>query len=96
MSDIKLASFWGPGVIMAFAVGLVLGFAMTQSYINKAITNFEQTLKIVSPVLSQSERLEAESRFARMRTRQDYVDLLATLNQDAKRGALEIPGFEPW
>jgi hypothetical protein len=46
--------------------------------------------------MSSYERDDVRSRFARIRTKSDYVAVLSTLEQKARQNSLEIPKFSVW
>jgi hypothetical protein len=66
------------------------------NYINSALLNYHQALRVVSPYLNEQERLTVESQFAQIRTRQDYVDILDKLDRVAQEHGQKAPQFQAW
>jgi hypothetical protein len=65
-------------------------------YINKGITHFNQCKTIVSPYISEQNRLELQSKFAMIRNRKDYVYLLDNMEQIANKNKVPLPTFKVW
>ena len=68
----------------------------SRNYINSAITHFQQMSSIVKPYLDRQQENQIVSEFAQIKNKQDYVNVIAKLEQLAKKNNLEIPEFEPW
>jgi hypothetical protein len=75
----------------------IFGFrSLSITYTTGAIDHFEQSFAICLPFMSPHERDDVRSRFARIRTKSDYVAVLSTLEQKARQNSLEIPKFSVW
>jgi hypothetical protein len=66
------------------------------TYTTGAIDHFEQSFAICLPFMSAQERDDVRSRFARIRTKNDYVSVLSILEQKARDHNIEIPKFSVW
>jgi hypothetical protein len=66
------------------------------SYINSADVHYHQVLRVVSPYLGPHEQAQAESDFAQIASREDYVKVLSRLEKVAKDNGRTVPKFDPW
>lgn len=67
-----------------------------QSYINSAITYFNQSIKIVSPFVDEIELRKLDSNFSQIKTPKDYQAILKHLETIAEKNEVKLPGFEVW
>jgi hypothetical protein len=65
-------------------------------YINSADAHYHQVLRIAAPYFNQLEREQIESDFALVASRDDYVRLLARLENQCKAQGRTVPPFDPW
>jgi hypothetical protein len=80
----------------AFCISSLFVRTAKVQYIDSAISHYHQTLHVVSPHLDVHEQLQAESEFAQISTRADYVLLLTRLENEGKKHNLKVPKFDPW
>jgi len=66
------------------------------SYINSAISNYHQTLRVALPYIGEQERLVLDSQFAQIKTRQDYLSILERLDKVAADHGQNVPHFTAW
>jgi len=87
------------------AFSLIAGIAVSAScfvgasrerYINSAISNFKQSLTICAPAMTSAEVNQFESRFAAIRTRADYVEVLARIHDSCGEQKPLLPPFDVW
>jgi hypothetical protein len=90
------SAFWTISVFfMAFVFSLFIN-TISVSYETRAITHYNQLLRIVSPNLTSSQILQYESRFARIRTRGDFAVLISELEATAHKNGYITPDFQVW
>jgi hypothetical protein len=65
-------------------------------YISQATSHYHQVLRLASPYLDAREQAQAESDFAQIGSRDDYVKLLARLESECKAHGRTVPKFDPW
>jgi hypothetical protein len=66
------------------------------SYVNRAITHFNQLLAISSPYLTPDERLKQISLFAQVHNRDDYFKIVTDLSTVCEQNKLKVPEFSVW
>jgi len=76
------------------SIGFVLQLRM--NYENTAITHFEQSIAIVAPYVETDEEKLFLSRFAQIRNKDDYVEIIRDLEQVAEKNNLTFPDFSVW
>jgi hypothetical protein len=62
-----------------------------ENYINSAITYYYQSLKIVSPFISNSQEEELTSQFSSIKNKEDFVIVTNELKQLANKNKLMLP-----
>jgi hypothetical protein len=80
---------------IAFFAWMVIGNAKAR-YINSAITHYEQSLSIVTPVATEKELAAFKSRFARVASKGDYEAIMSEMAHVGDHGGLKIPDFKAW
>lgn len=70
--------------------------SLMHTYTNTAITYFNQSLNIVLPFISVEEERRFRSEFARISSKNDYVQLVNKLNERAKSNGIQLPKFSIW
>ena len=63
---------------------------------NDLYTNFEQSLDICRPYLTEHQAQVLKSRYAALRTREEYVAITNEMGQVADSNHLRLPDFKPW
>jgi hypothetical protein len=66
------------------------------TYVNGALAHYHQSLKIAAPYVDSQQRLLIESRFAQIRSREDYVNVVGNLETIARDHGQYVPEFSPW
>lgn len=82
-------------------IGVVLGAVifvrfLMHSYVNQAVTHFEQSMRIISPHLDVLEEKKLRSSFASIQNRREYVEVMARIGEIAQRNKKELPKFSAW
>ena len=75
---------------------LVAFLAINIIYTSRAIAHYRQLTAVVGPYISEDEMKVYDSRFAQIRSAQDYVDLTGELVNLGAEYGLTIPEFQPW
>lgn len=82
--------------VIVFSVVTLLSSYARIAYINSAVSHYQQVLRVVSPYLQDTERELLESRFAQIRSKEDYVAIVERLEKTAENHGQFVPKFEPW
>lgn len=82
--------------IMIFFVSLMMFRFLSLSYIDRAITHYEQSLSICLPYLSKEERDLIRSRYSLIKNKNEYIAVIDTLTATAKNHKVEVPPFTAW
>ena len=78
-------------------IGVLFTFDATRTmYTSRAIGHYRQLVALVGPHVSESALQTYESRFAQIRSAQDYTDLTDELLKIGTDNGLILPEFEPW
>lgn len=81
-------------------VTFLLVFSIIQTsqatYINRAITHFNQLSAIAAPYLSEQQRLTSRSAFARISSKADYERVIADLRSVCMKNGVKPPEFSVW
>jgi len=85
-------------LIIVLIFGLIFNIAnnIKISYENAAITHFYQCLDIVSPFISEKENRLYLSKFRRVKTKDNYQEILNSFELYSKPNNLELPKFKIW
>jgi hypothetical protein len=81
---------------MLFILGNFTVLDLEVSASNQAYTYFRQSLDICRPYISEHDSQVFESRFAAIRTRDEYVGITDDLKRIAAPNRLSLPDFKPW
>ena len=82
---------------ITLALAIVIAFSgVRTTYTSRAIGHYRQLTALVGPYISESEMKTYDSRFAQIRSGQDYTDLTRELVELATENGLVIPNFRPW
>ena len=84
------------GLSGLLAASFLLVQSLLGAYCNAAIAHYRQSLAICRPYLEPGEADVIESRFALIRSKDDYVGVLARLDEVADANGVELLEFEPW
>jgi hypothetical protein len=99
-SDMSVAQdrfFRRLALLLLLLLTSIFGFrSLSITYTTGAIDHFEQSFAICLPFMSPQKRDDIRSRFARIRTKGDYVAVLSTLEQRAMQNNVKIPKFSVW
>ncbi len=85
--------------ILLFMVYLLAAFLVEDLKVgtaNEAYTYFRQSMNICRPYISEHEAQLLESRFAALRTREEYIGITDEMKQIAGSNHLNLPDFKPW
>jgi hypothetical protein len=74
------------------AAGMTISFVQA-TYENKAVTYYKQLVAIVGPDISSAQILDFDSRFAQIRTRQDFVSIIDELKKISLDHGRTLPSF---
>lgn len=65
-------------------------------YINSAIRYFNQLFRICAPLIPENDRIKYLSEFARIKSPQEYKNLIENLKKIAKDHEFDVPDFGVW
>jgi hypothetical protein len=65
-------------------------------YSNKIVANFHRTLAVAAPHISSEQRSVYLARFAKVRTRRDFITLLGDLDSVLENNREPRSDFSPW
>ncbi len=77
-----------------FSAGFFFVQLTKESYINNAITHYNQLVQITKPYITQDEFDLYNSRFAQIRNKDDYSKLIRELEGIASEYSLLVPNFK--
>ena len=80
---------------IAFFAWMVIGNVKAR-YINSAITHYEQSLAIVTPLATDKELAAFKSRFARVASKGEYDALMTEIARVGDHGGFKVPDFNAW
>lgn len=80
-------------VMMILTIG---GRVSIEIYKNMAITHFEQCCIICSPYITDNDLKIIKSSFARIKNRDDYINVIGRFKGIADTNNIELPDFKPW
>lgn len=88
--------YLGYFLFLALAVGNLTEASRTR-YVESAVSNFEQTLSIAKPYLTEPKKEELmRSAFSQIRNKDGYVALLLELRGIAEKNGQHVPDFRIW
>jgi hypothetical protein len=83
---------------VALLISLVSGYfvieAARMTYIVRAANHMEQYERIVSPYLTEDQRLSLASRIAQIASKEDYETIISEFDAIAKQRGLRAPAFD--
>jgi hypothetical protein len=68
---------------------------ITISYVNKAVTHFEQCYEICLPFFDEKQAVAIKSNFAQINTKKSYIELIEELGRVAEANNVKLPSFKP-
>ena len=96
-SEVRHKRIWWVGFLGIMLLTFLLMFRyVSVSYVSGAVDNFEQTFTVCLPYLTTDERDEIRSKFAQVRTKDDYIAIMDRLKSNAVKNKLKIPNFSVW
>jgi hypothetical protein len=93
-SDRLIAVFTVAFVVFVSAFSLIQSVQV--SYVNRAVTHFNQLMNIAGPYLQEQDRLLYLSRFAQIASREDYAAINQALTEICLKQKLRTPTFDVW
>ncbi len=66
------------------------------SYVTRAISHYEQDLRIAAPYVDVGRREIIESQFSQIQDRKGYTDVVGQLEKVAREHGQFVPEFKPW
>lgn len=84
---------WFLFLYLIFAGTIVTLDLVREKYINNSITHFQQLIIIVEPYISKEEVLLYKSKFAQIKNKNDYVDLINNLENTLNQNKQRVPEF---
>jgi hypothetical protein len=66
------------------------------SYVNRAVTNYNQLLSITRPYISQEDMMLSISKFSQIANKNDYVVLIDSLSKICVANHITPPTFTVW
>jgi hypothetical protein len=70
--------------------------AMENQEASRLYTYYRQSLTICRPYMSEQQALMYESRFAALRSRDQYLAIVNDLKRVADSNDLRLPDYHPW
>ena len=93
----KLKKLFIFAVLLLFLlIGIQYMNSFKLGYINKSIVYYQQLKSISQPYISKKELDEINSKFALIKTKNDYVLVISYLEKTLKDNNLEIKKFDVW
>lgn len=86
-------------VLMAgnlFATSAVVVQILLAAYTSSVVAHFHQSLAIITPYISADQLMLYKARFAKVRSRKDFVQLYGELQSIAKINGEKVSEFSPW
>jgi hypothetical protein len=83
-------------VIVVLTFSATIADYVRFSYVNSAITHFQQVFTIAAPFMDDPQRREVMSSYAQIRNREDYVLIVQRLESIATQNGQRIPAFSAW
>ncbi|EKP0294988.1 hypothetical protein [Aeromonas veronii] len=88
----KIESFLIPVILSSiFSFVFLLYTFMTINQTNLVITYYEQCCKVIRPYISDKDFYLIEQKYALMRTKENYVDIITELKSIAERNSIQLP-----
>lgn len=81
---------------LVFLLVVQIASLARETYATSADGHYHQVLRVASAFLDAHEQAEAESDFAQVASRDDYVRLLSRLEGQCKAHGKTVPKFDPW
>jgi hypothetical protein len=90
------AGTWVTSLLLVLTMSMVVSDFIRFSYVNSAISYYHQLDAITAPFIDQSERVSLRSKFAQIKSKQDYVTIIQRLQSIAKENGQAVPDFSIW
>lgn len=71
-------------------------YAARVSYINSAVTYFQQCRTIIAPYIKQEEEKMLVSKFSQIWSRDDYITVVSNIEKIASKNGQRVPDFKIW
>jgi hypothetical protein len=79
---------------------VIVSFAVVESirttYVNSAVTHFQQMYNIALPFMDDNKKVEILASFAQIKKRSDYVSIVDDLKTVAQSNGQTVPDFSAW
>lgn len=84
---------WFLFIYFLFSGTVVTLGLVREKYINNSITHFHQLITIIEPYVDQEKILLYKSRFAQIKNKNDYVEIIINLENISKQNNQNVPKF---
>ncbi len=80
-------------IFLALCVGVLVIMSIRIVFIDSGAVHVAQYQRVVGPYLTEQQRLSIASRFAQMKSREDYDAVISDLDKISKAHNLRVPHF---
>jgi len=87
---------WAVSLSLVLTMSITVSDFVRFSYVNSAISYYHQLDAVSAPFIDQSERMSLRSKFAQIKSKQDYVAIIERLQAIAKQNGQSVPEFSIW
>ncbi|MCF8382939.1 MAG: hypothetical protein K9G39_04985 [Chlorobium sp.] len=87
---------WSFVFLAVFAVSLKVMNGVKYGYVHSAITHYRQILVTARPYLTENDFQLTESKFSRIRNKDDYASALRSLYEVCDKNGIKHSTFNPW
>lgn len=84
------------GLLVLLLAGMFFVDLSRISFETAAVVHFQQTLRIASPYMTDTDRNMVESKFAQIHSRSEYIAIMDGLANTAKEHGQQVPPFNAW
>lgn len=82
-------------VVGVLCVGLSITLRLSL-YAETVVDNYRHTAAIIAPYITPEQRVVLDARFAKVKSREDFVALFEEMNATAERNGERRSDFSPW
>ncbi len=80
-------------IIVSF---LLISHSISKVYENNAINHFNQCMTITKPYMDTRNYIKIKSKFAQIKSKEDYAKIITNLSIIAKKNEIKLPEFTIW
>jgi hypothetical protein len=83
-------------IILALGSSILFVQLLMMVYANSVVANFNRSLAVAAPHISSEQRTAYLARFAKIRTRSDFIILFTEINSVLEQNSEPRSNFSPW